>query len=138
MKILTLWQPWATLIALGVKTHETRSWSTPYRGPLAIHAAKRPMDKMGKDLVRELVGGRHIYSMTYGAIVATAELVAVLPSEEAAPGSIDRRCGDFTPGRFAWRLEDVRQCFVACKGSQGLRDVPEMAASLMKARGLWR
>lgn len=39
MKALTLHQPWASLIALGVKTIETRSWSTSYRGPLAIHAA---------------------------------------------------------------------------------------------------
>lgn len=38
MKVLTLHQPWASLIALGVKTIETRSWSTAYRGPLAIHA----------------------------------------------------------------------------------------------------
>ena len=40
MKMLTLHQPWASLIAVGVKTIETRSWSTPYRGPLAIHAGK--------------------------------------------------------------------------------------------------
>lgn len=39
MKALTLWQPWASLIAVGAKTIETRSWSTTYRGPLAIHAA---------------------------------------------------------------------------------------------------
>lgn len=38
MKALTVRQPWASLIALGVKTVETRSWSTKYRGPLAIHA----------------------------------------------------------------------------------------------------
>lgn len=38
MKVLTLHQPWASLIALGVKTIETRSWTTSYRGPLAIHA----------------------------------------------------------------------------------------------------
>lgn len=43
MKALTLHQPWATLVALGVKTIETRSWSTRYRGRLLIHAAaKRP------------------------------------------------------------------------------------------------
>lgn len=40
MKALTLTQPWATLVALGAKTIETRSWHTCYRGPLAIHAAK--------------------------------------------------------------------------------------------------
>lgn len=43
MKALTLHQPWASLVALGVKTIETRSWATRYRGPLAIHAgATRP------------------------------------------------------------------------------------------------
>jgi activating signal cointegrator 1 len=40
MKTLTLTQPYATLIAVGAKKIETRSWSTSYRGELAIHAAK--------------------------------------------------------------------------------------------------
>lgn len=42
IRILTLWQPWASLVALGLKRYETRSWDTKYRGKLAIHAAKRP------------------------------------------------------------------------------------------------
>lgn len=41
MRAISLWQPWATAIAVGSKRVETRSWSTSYRGPLAIHAAKR-------------------------------------------------------------------------------------------------
>lgn len=40
MRAISLWQPWASAIALGSKRIETRSWSTSYRGPLAIHAAK--------------------------------------------------------------------------------------------------
>lgn len=40
MKALTLTQPWATLVAIGAKKIETRSWKTDYRGPLAIHAAQ--------------------------------------------------------------------------------------------------
>lgn len=40
MKALTLHQPWATLVALGVKSIETRSWTTSHRGPIAIHAAR--------------------------------------------------------------------------------------------------
>ncbi len=40
MKALTLWQPWATLVAMEVKKIETRCWTTKYRGELAIHAAK--------------------------------------------------------------------------------------------------
>jgi len=42
MKAITLWQPWATLLACGAKLFETRSWATAYRGPIAIHAAARP------------------------------------------------------------------------------------------------
>lgn len=40
MKTISLTQPFATLVSLGVKKIETRSWATSYRGPLAIHAAK--------------------------------------------------------------------------------------------------
>lgn len=39
MKALTIWQPWASLLACGAKQYETRSWATSYRGPIAIHAA---------------------------------------------------------------------------------------------------
>ena len=41
MKAISLWNPWAALIRCGAKTIETRSWSTQYRGQLAIHAAKK-------------------------------------------------------------------------------------------------
>ncbi|MBW3663539.1 MAG: hypothetical protein KY469_10605 [Actinobacteria bacterium] len=41
MRGLSLWQPRASLMPLGVKRIETRSWSTSYRGPVVIHAAKR-------------------------------------------------------------------------------------------------
>jgi hypothetical protein len=41
MKAITLYQPWAMLVALGKKQIETRSWKTDYRGPLAIHVAKK-------------------------------------------------------------------------------------------------
>jgi len=40
MKAITLTQPWATLVAIGAKRIETRSWGTRYRGELGIHAAK--------------------------------------------------------------------------------------------------
>lgn len=40
MKLATLWEPWATLMALDAKRIETRHWYTPYRGWLAIHSAK--------------------------------------------------------------------------------------------------
>lgn len=38
MKAITLYQPWASLVAVGAKPFETRGWGTSHRGELAIHA----------------------------------------------------------------------------------------------------
>ena len=38
MKVITLKQPWATLVAEGIKKYEFRSWKTNYRGKILIHA----------------------------------------------------------------------------------------------------
>lgn len=40
MKAITIWQPWASLLACDAKQFETRGWATSYRGPIAIHAGK--------------------------------------------------------------------------------------------------
>ena len=59
MKALTIWQPWASLLVSGQKKYETRSWATAYRGPIAIHAAMRPVRRTIDALVADkaLVGG---------------------------------------------------------------------------------
>ena len=59
MKALTIWQPWASLLVSGQKKYETRSWATSYRGPIAIHAAMRPVRRTIDALVggKALVGG---------------------------------------------------------------------------------
>jgi hypothetical protein len=91
MKALTLYQPWATLVAIGAKRIETRSWSTNYRGPLAIHAGKnrRYINKSSDHCVWDvdpfyiaLADGGAISKFnatedefTIGCIVATCELV---------------------------------------------------------------
>ena len=68
MKVLTLKQPWATLVAEGVKIYEFRSWKTKYRGKVLIHAGAG-VDK--KDMVRlkELN-----YNYPASKIVAIADL----------------------------------------------------------------
>ena len=49
MKVITLKQPWATLVAEGIKKYEFRSWKTKYRGKILIHAGagidKRELEK---------------------------------------------------------------------------------------------
>ncbi|MGE4298928.1 MAG: ASCH domain-containing protein [Desulfovibrionaceae bacterium] len=47
MKVLSVWQPWAFLIATGLKDCENRSWPTKHRGLLLIHASKaQPFDEL--------------------------------------------------------------------------------------------
>ena len=100
MKALTVRQPWASLIALGVKRIETRSWRTSYRGPLAIHAGlHRPKvgwdhpygaisySVKGEDHNQRcwqppgqggVAGPRPVF-LPLGAVVATATLAECLP-----------------------------------------------------------
>ena len=56
MKALTIWQPWASLLVSGQKKYETRSWATDYRGPIAIHAAMRPVRRTIDALVADKAG----------------------------------------------------------------------------------
>jgi hypothetical protein len=98
VKALSLWQPWASLIPLGTKTIETRSWSTRYRGPLAIHAAKHAETgdlgsfKVEDDTPRGsskqyLLRADWMswpYRLPLGAVVATCELVDVVPMVDLA------------------------------------------------------
>lgn len=61
MKAISLWQPWASLIACGAKPYETRSWAPPrdlIGQPIAIHAAKK-IDKGAAEFAEELMYGQH-------------------------------------------------------------------------------
>ncbi|MFD5022241.1 ASCH domain-containing protein [Paenibacillus sp. NPDC058367] len=136
MKAITIIQPWATLIALGEKRFETRSWSTKHRGPLAIHAGK----KIDKEACREpeirKALERHGYTednLPTGAVVATCKLSDCLKSVDTWTDgyelegrkliySPEYEFGDFTPGRFAWELANVNQLPepIPAKGQQGL------------------
>lgn len=53
MKVLTLKQPWATLVAEGIKKYEFRSWKTNYRGKILIHAGTG-IDKKELEKFRDL------------------------------------------------------------------------------------
>lgn len=114
---ISLHQPWASLIACGQKTYETRSWSTKYRGPIAIHAAKKvPGNLLGLPCTRE--------SVPLGAVIAIADLVDCIEMDVAfieAQSDLERSVGDWQVGRFAWQLVNVRPIVpVAAKGKQGL------------------
>lgn len=105
MRALSLTQPWATLVAIGAKQIETRSWRTRYRGPLAIHAAKGLAPLGGNRGLNALVAQEPFWStlmaagctfgrraptgLPFGAIVAVCNLVGcegTNPDEWPGPG----------------------------------------------------
>jgi hypothetical protein len=106
IRAISLYQPWASLIALGAKKFETRSWYTAYRGPLAIHAGKNPNYLALVYDTPEFMNafdGRPPESLPLGAFVCTCTLADCLQAETVPPDAF----GDYAPGRWAWSLKDV-------------------------------
>ena len=105
MKALTLTQPWATLVAEGRKAIETRSWRTPYRGALAIHAAKG-IPLIAREFAREFTAHR-VEPLPRGAVLCYIDLTDCVPTESVVCSlSADERCfGDYAPGRWAWLFD---------------------------------
>lgn len=144
MKAITLAQPWATLVAIGAKRIETRGWATAYRGPLAIHAGKGLGPVGGKRGLRALCfrnpflktlvdAGINVPGLLgtdvgdvfpLGAVVAIVNLCDVHRASCLADAISQRELafGDYSPGRYAWLLEDVQQLDAParCKGALGL------------------
>lgn len=153
MKAISLTQPWATLIALGAKRIETRSWATTFHGQIAIHAAKgltavggrrglyeQCLEQPFRDVIAEAFMSSPVEafdavrSLPLGAIVAVATLVQVRRIDKAlraqvlaqtvTPHEID--FGNYETGRYAWFLEDVLPLreVIPCKGALSLWEVP--------------
>lgn len=142
MRALTIRQPFAWAIAAGHKAVENRSWSTSYRGPLAIHAGLRQDVEAMQD--HRVMAATHGWVVehwpredrpwhTVGAIVAVAELVDVHPATGC--------CKPWGVGIYNCRqakhlvLADIRPLAepVPCKGSLGVWTVPDEVASQILA-----
>jgi len=117
MKTLTLTQPWATLVAIKAKKIETRSWTTNYRGPLAIHAAKSfPIHARQTLLKREFwkmlepAGYTNLRDFPLGCVIATYNLqyiTKIAPYTEL-PTDPEWSFGDYTIGRYMWLLDGIQ------------------------------
>jgi hypothetical protein len=154
MKVLTLTQPWASLVALGAKRIETRSWSANYRGPLAIHAAKSmPKDARAFAMFNPWCAqvlfdnDLTVGTLPRGVILATCRLVTVGYTDHISIGTSltpgesriyqhgirisgqEFAFGDYSPNRFAWFLEDVCPLSepIPAKGALGLWEFAGLA-----------
>lgn len=137
MKALSIWQPWASAIAVGVKRFETRGWSTPHCGLLAIHAAKRCTEAEREDfneLIEDSLASRLAFgdalsldfdTLPFGQVVAVGELSRCLPTEECEPSALEQLWGNFSGGRYGWEFARVWRLAqpVPWRGLQSLFDV---------------
>ena len=140
MKAISLWQPWASLWCSGIKICETRHWPTKHVGWLVVHAAKRIEHEHPQPLMDILDGefGKHWgLDLPRGAIVGRVRLIGCQPTAEiyystsrAFKNEADQDdfyCGDFTPGRFAWRAQTFETFKepIPYRGAQGFFEVPD-------------
>ena len=139
MKAISLHQPWASLIAEGTKTIETRSWQPPKAligQRIAIHAAKKLVDfgfvnhSGDEEFIKAVIALCGRQAFPYGKVVATAVLkdawqvvsVSDVVHTDGYPQVYGTRTpdvpgrtakadpyGDFTLGRWLWFLADIER-----------------------------
>ena len=111
MKVLSIKEPYATLICNGKKLIETRSWKTNYRGELYIHASSAK-------IVKRYLTNQYVLNisknlkMNYGNIICKAKLADCIYMDQGFIDSIKKDqkeyyLGQYELGRYAWVLKNV-------------------------------
>jgi hypothetical protein len=110
MKAISIKQPWASLIAAGIKTLEIRQWSTEHRGPLLIVSSRRPV----------IEGHRHGQALCIVNVVECRRM-----TREDLPFACIQ---DFYFDHYAWVLKDVKLIEpFGVMGQLRLFDVPDQS-----------
>ena len=126
MKVLTIKEPYATLIKRKIKYIETRSWKTNYRGQLYIQAG---CSKIDKDLKQhsELLELYKDIKLNYGNIICKCNLIdCVYMTEEFINQEKENNynnfiAGDYKEGRYAWILDSIEEVEpIPVKGQLGI------------------
>lgn len=108
MKVLTIRQPWATLIMQGDKRFEFRSWQTKYRGELLIHAGKgidkEAVNRLEKYLPKDLPLGKILGKVTL------VDCIRMSPEfkEELLKENSDIYTKSSFKENFGWQLENIQ------------------------------
>lgn len=130
IKALTIHEPWATAIKIEAKAFETRSWATNYRGRLAIHAGKRwtPQHAHALEKLKNANAKLRAYQpqdFHLGCVLCVCQLIHCYEITRSFKESIldrEQLFGDWTLGRYAWRLQVVYVFDqpIPAQGQQGL------------------
>ena len=128
LKAITLYEPYASLMAIGAKRNETRGCRTSLRGDIAIHAAKTDHGTP-ESLVPLIINAYRDRGLvpspdTRGCIVAVVDLYDVQPAERVYPTSSAEELafGNYLCGRWIYLTHTVRRLAkpVPCRGYQSI------------------
>lgn len=121
MKALSVRQPWANLIASGVKTIEIRTWKTKYRGNLLICASKK-IDGAAESAFKRTIYQFELKPSDLGVAVCVANLIDCRRmNRDDTQAAL---CNPPDAGAYAWVLEDVKRIKpFHVKGQLGLFEV---------------
>lgn len=126
MKVISIIEPWASLIKEKVKYIETRSWKTNYRGRIYIHASLKKVPKKD-ERINILISLLENKNFKYGHIIAEATLVDCIYMDEEFISKIKNNnkeyiCGEYSIGRYAWVLKDIKELNepIPAKGNLGI------------------
>lgn len=119
MKALTIHEPWSTLIMLGIKRIENRSWSTPYRGRLVIHSART--------VRRDVAAAYNVEdAISPGYALGTVVLTGIYTQDDVSDHVDRRQLQEFGSGPFYWLFDHVDPFEepIPIAGQQGLWNWP--------------
>jgi len=126
MKVISIRQPWATLIAKGYKDYEFRSWKTKYRGEFLIHASKsiekEKLERFEKLGLEYPTGKIIAKAMITDCIEVTNEFEKnLITKNKLVYGATTNRSG------FAFKLENIRELddYIETKGQLGFWEYKE-------------
>ena len=126
MKVLSITEPYATLIKEKKKFIETRNWKTNYRGELYIHASLTKITKETQTN-KELMALINNTTLDFGHIICKCTLKECIYMTKAYVENIKENhhqeyiCGGYKEGRYAWVLENIAPISpIKAKGSLGL------------------
>ena len=124
MKVLTIREPWASLIINDYKKYEFRSWKTNYRGKILIHTSQK--------IEKEMLSRFKDYNLNCigGSIIGEAELTDCILVDENFNQNL-RKIDNVVYGRsnhvekYAWKLENVKKYDepIPMKGKLGLWNI---------------
>lgn len=132
MKVISILEPWASLIKENIKCIETRSWKTNYRGELYIHASQRKLTQNDTIRYTEILSLLQDTHFQYGCIIAKCKLAdckMMTPEwiETVKQNPNEYQSGEYKVGRYAWFLEDIEalETPIPAKGSLGIWNYDE-------------